>query len=113
MYNVPLVQIQVSTTANALLNKAISEEINSIEQSGVKVKLKSIRNKRIIYAMICGFPALVQALASIYFSLIFIALYICIYISTCRKTSNIEVIAKLAKKHRDTPIDEIIRGEMI
>lgn len=96
--------------ATTLLNQIITEELNKIEQSGEKVRLKSIRKKRIISALILGALALLYFAAEIFIlSIICIAIFIFINVNT----DKVKTIAKLAQKMPDTPIDEIIRGDMI
>lgn len=97
--------------ADTMLNQIITEELSKIEQSGEKVKLKSIRKKRIIAGSILGFFALsyLTMAETWILSVICIAIYIFMFIN-CNKVKS---IAKLAKKMPDTPIDEIIKGDMI
>jgi hypothetical protein len=97
--------------ATTLLNQIITEELSKIEQNGEKVKLKSVRKKRITSAIILGILALIwfSSPETIILSVICIGIFIFINVNT----DKVKTIAKLAQKMPDTPIDEIIRGEMI
>jgi len=96
--------------ATTLLYQIITEELNKIEQGGEKVKLKTIRKKRIISAIFFGaFALLYFAAEALIISIACIAIFIFINVNT----DKVKTIAKLAQKMPDTPIDEIIRGDMI
>lgn len=97
--------------ATTLLNQIITEELSKIEQNGEKVKLKSIRKKRIVSAIILGILVLIwlSSPKTVIPSVICIGIVILINVNTDR----VKTIAKLAQKMPDTPIDEIIRGDMI
>ena len=97
--------------ATTLLNQIITEELNKIEQSGEKVKLKSIRKFRIIAGIILGFFALIYL--SMPETWIISVICIAVYAFMFFNCDKVKTIARLAKKMPDTPIDEIIRGDMI
>ena len=92
-----------------MMGNLIEEEIAKIEQNGEKVKLKTLVKKRIVYTLILGaiFAALIVAnnlfLAFVDLVIYFILMY---------NTNNVSVITKLAKQAPDTPISDIIRGDM-
>ena len=92
-----------------MLGELIEEEISKIEQNGVKVKLKTLLRKRIIYTLFFGglFAILLVAgnylLAFVNLAVYFIVLY---------NLNNVSVISVLAKRSPDKPIADIIRGDM-
>lgn len=92
-----------------MLNDMIEEEIQKIEQTGKKVRLKSVSSKKILYTVIFGTILLfLLALGQLFLALIDLVIYfILLY-----RTNNVSVIIKLAKKSPNTPIGNIIRGEM-
>ena len=92
-----------------IMNNLIEEEIEKIEQNGEKVKLKTIINKRINYTLWLGAIFAVLLVANKLF-LAFIDLVI--YFVLLYNTNNVSVITKLSKKSPDTPISEIIKGDM-
>ena len=93
-----------------LLNKIISEELEKIEQNGEKVSLSTHRRVRAINLIICVLFAIIFANPQTVFISI---LFILIGIFRFFMISKVSIIAKLAKKMPDTPIDEIIRGDML
>ena len=92
-----------------LMRNLIEEEIANIEREGKKVKLKTLRKKRIKYTLIFGLIFLLM-LASGLVPVAFIDLVV--YFIFMYNANNVSVITKLAKKSPDTPISEIVKGDM-
>ena len=92
-----------------VMAKLIEEEIANIEQSGEKVRLKTLSRKRLVYTLIFGgiFLLCIGAgqLALAFITMIF-------YYTMLYRATNVSVITKLAKKSPDTYIEDIIRGDM-
>ena len=92
-----------------MMNDLIEEEISKFEQSGYKVRMKTLTKKRVLYTLIFGaIFAVFMAIPS--FSLAFVDMVL--YFVFMYNTNNVSVITDLAKKSPDTPISDIIKGEM-
>lgn len=94
-----------------VLENMIEEEISSFERTGNKLRLKSLRKRRITYTIIFGI-ILVVLVAMDHLLLAFIDMII-YYILMYNKANNVSVLKKLAERSPDTPIGEIIKGDMI
>lgn len=92
-----------------IIKDVIEEEISNLEESGVKVKLRTLCRKRTIVTAVLGviFAGLIvlDLLGPAFAILIlyFIILY---------HMNNASVITGLARNSPDTPIADIIRGDL-
>lgn len=92
-----------------MLNNLIDEEFTKIEQAGEKIKLKSLAKKRILYTLIFG--AIFVVFTAIH-NLEWAFIDMIVYFLFMYRTNNVSVITALAKKSPDTPISDIIKGDM-
>ena len=94
-------------TVEEILTPTITEELEKYECNGSKIRLKTVKNRRIWYSIICG----VIALCGFVFPAFFIS--VPVYIILMLKTkNNIKVILSLAKKNPNKPVDQIIAEEV-
>ena len=92
-----------------MMNNLIEEEISKLEQSGEKVKFKTLAKKRILYTLIFG-AIFVVFMTIQNLGLAFVDMIV--YFVFMYRTNNVSVITALAKKSPDTPISNIIKGDM-
>lgn len=92
-----------------IMSNIIEEEISKLEQSGEKVRFKTVKKKRIIYTVVFGAFFVLFMIAEL-LPLAFIDMLI--YFIMMYNANNARVITKLAKKSPDTLITDIIKGEI-
>lgn len=92
-----------------MMGNLIEEEIAKIEQNGEKVKLKTLVKKRIIYTLIFG---VIFAALLVENNLFLAFIDLVVYFALMYNTNNVSIITKLAKQAPDTPVSDIIRGDM-
>lgn len=92
-----------------MMSELIEEEISKIEQNGEKVKLKTLLKKRIIYTLIFG---AIFAVLLVVNNILLAFVDLVIYFTMLYKTNNVSIITNLAKQSPDTPVADIIRGDM-
>lgn len=91
-------------TVEQILIPIINEEFRKYEQQGYKIKLKSTNKIRTKYTLL-----------SLLFLIIFFPVFplvIIVYVLMMIKTTNQDIIIKLAKKNPDKPIVDIIAEEI-
>lgn len=86
----------------------IEEEIMRIEQTGERIRLKTLLKFRVLYTLVFGVIFLILMLGELMGSAFFVMV---IYYILLYQTNNTSVIRYLAKKSPDTPISEIIEGD--
>ena len=92
-----------------LISNIIEEEISALERDGENVRLKTLIKKRILYTVICGALFLLFTAATV---LVPAFIVMIVYFVLMYRANNVSVITALAKKSPDTPIAEIIKGDM-
>ena len=92
-----------------MMSELIEEEITKIEQNGEKVKLKTLLKKRIIYTLIFG---AIFAVLLVVNNILLAFVDLVIYFIMLYKTNNVSIITNLAKQSPDTPVADIIKGDM-
>ena len=93
-----------------ILDELIEEEISLIEQAGEKVKLKTLFKRRVLYTMIFGAIFAVLIIKnSLFLAFVDLVIY---FIVLYNKANNASVITALAKKSPDSPIADVIKGDM-
>ena len=92
-----------------MMSNLIEEEITKIQQNGERVKLKTLLKKRIVYTLIFG---VIFAVLIVVNNLLLAFVDLVIYFIMLYQTNNESIITKLAKQSPDTPISDIIRGDM-
>lgn len=92
--------------AEIMLHRIIKEELQKIEQDGKKLKFKSVRKRKL--------KACLLVLIGVLCILMFIVSIVCFVLAwKLFKETTEQTLAKLIKKMPNTPIDEIIRGDLI
>lgn len=92
-----------------MMNNLIEEEISKLEQSGEKVRFKTLTKKWISYTLVFG-TIFLLFMTMQNFVLAFVDMIV--YFVFMYRTNNVTVITSLARKSPDTPIVDIIRGDM-
>lgn len=92
-----------------MMSELIEEEITQIEQNGEKVRLKTLLKIRVLYTLICG---VIFALFLVFNNLFLAFVALVVYFVLLYFKDNVSVVTKLAQKSPDTPISEIIKGDM-
>ena len=88
-------------TVKDILTPLITEEFQKYEQSGHKIKLKSVTPNRIKYTVGCLLGAFIC-----------FPVALIVYVVLMKKTNNIDTIISVAKKNPDMPIDQVVAQEI-
>ena len=93
----------------AILNNMIEEEFSKIEKEGKRVKLKTVTRKRVKYTLFSGLLFLMFLIVK---AELFAFIDLIVYFILMYNANNLSVIAALSKKSPNTPVSDIIKGDM-